>query len=211
MVTDVLPLPDGDEPPSPELIADCLAAALPEDDRAAGRSLLTGRILPGALSGLAGHPRPRRLAEVVYEDLAERLRDAAPGERLEALELAADVAEIRALSARAQSLAVARYLSDHPDAAPRAGVWLDGEADRWRERPAGEIALEAQRVLDDLEAWAERVREERPEMYETRRMDYVNAKLALQSAASGAFGASAGPLSDFLARVGAPSDRLDIH
>lgn len=210
-MTDVPSMPEGDAVPSEKELADRLASAVPEGDRDEARALLGERILPGALSGLADHPRPRRLAEVVYEDLAERLGEVAPAQRLDSLREAADVAEIRGLSSRAQSLAVARYLSDDPNAVPRAGIWLDGEADRWRQCPAEEIAAEASRLLDQLEAWEEHMSEERPQVYETRRMDALNAKLALQSARSGSFATAAGPLSDFLADVGTPGERLDIH
>ena len=210
-MTDVPPMPAGDAVPSFEELADRLASALPDGDRDEGRALLAESILPAALSGLADHPKPRRLAEVVYEDLAERLAAAAPEERLDALGEAADVAEIRLLSSRAQSLAVARYLSDDPNAVPRAGIWLDGDADHWRQRPVEEIAAEATRLLDQLESWRERIGEERPQLAETRHMEYMNAKLALQSARSGSFGTAAGPLHDFLSDVGTPGERLDIH
>ena len=210
-MTDVPPMPAGDSVPSIEELADRLSSALLEGDRDEARRLLAERILPAALSGLADHPKPRRLAEVVYEDVAERLAAAPPEERLDALHEAADVAEIRELSSRALSLAVARYLSDDPNAVPRAGTWLDGEADRWRQRDAEDIAAEATRLLDRLESWQERIAEERPELSETRRIDYLNAKLALQSARSGSFATAAGPLNDFLKSVGTPAERLDIH
>lgn len=210
-MTGVPPLPSGDAPPTLGAIAEGLASSLPDADRDAGRLLLAERILPDALAGVTSHPHPRRLAEVVYEGLAERLNTAAPEDRLDALELAADETEIRALSSRALSLAVGRYLSAEPDAIERAGHWLDAEADRWRARPAGDIADAASAVLEDLEAWAERMREQRPQVFETRRMDYVNAKLAGQSASSGSFETSTGPLSDFLSKVGKPSARLDIR
>ena len=210
-MTDVPPLPEGDAVPSKEELADRLASALPDGEREEARALLKERILPGALGGLADHPRPRRLTEVVYEDLAERLGAAAPDERLDALREAADVAEIRGVTSRALSLAVARYLSDDPNAARRAGQWLDGEAEYWRQRPAREIAAEATHVLDQLESWKERVSEERPQLYETRRMDYTNALLALQSARSGSFRTTSGALHDFLKDVGTPGERLDIH
>ena len=91
----------------------------------------------------------------------------------------ADESEIRSLAARAQALAVARYLSDDPNAVGRAGPFLDAEAEAWRGRGADAIAQEASEALDALEEWAERVRDERPELFETRRTDYLHAKLAL--------------------------------
>ncbi len=210
-MTNVPPLPAGEVVPSFQELAERLASAVPDGDRETARSLLAERILPSALGGLAEHPRPRRLTEVVYEDLGERLAAAAPDERLDILHEAAEVSEIRALAASALGLAVARYLNEDPNAVPRAGVWLDAEADRWRQRPRDDIAAEAERRLVELEAWKERVQEQRPALYETRRMDAVNATLALQSARSGSFGTASGPLLDFLSEVGTPGQRLDIH
>ena len=202
-------LPDGDEPPGVDALADRLASLVGAEDRETARALLADRVLPSALSGLADHPRPRRLAEVVYEDIGERLLNAE--DRFTEVEVVADESEIRSLAARAQSLAVARYLSDDPNAVDRAGPFLDAEAEEWRGRGADAIAQEASEALDALEAWSERVQDERPELFETRRTDYLHAKLALGSARTGSFGTAAGPLYDFLQRMGTARDRLDIH
>ena len=94
--------------------------------------------------------------------------------------------------------------------ARRARSWTPTPS-AWRERGADAIAQEAQTTADALEAWSERVGEERPELRETRRPDYMHARMALGSARTGGFGTVAGPLSDFLASVGAEADRLDIH
>jgi hypothetical protein len=120
-------------------------------------------------------------------------------------------AEIDALRSAALSLAVARYLAEDPNAAPRAGIWLDEQAAEWSRRPAADIAAEATRQLDALESWAERVQEERPELWTTRRTEYAHAKLTLQSARSGSFQTAAGPLADFLADMGTSGSELDIH
>lgn len=210
-MSEIPALPDGDEPPPVDALADRLASLVPAEDRESARALLAERVLPSALSGLAEHPRPRRLAEVVYEDLGERLASAAPEDRFAEVEVVADESEIRSLAARAQSLAVARYLSDDPNGVGRAGAFLDAEAEAWRKRGADAIAEEAAEALDALEGWAERVRDERPELFETRRTDYLHAQLALGSARTGAFGTAAGPLYDFLQRMGTARDRLDIH
>ena len=106
---------------------------------------------------------------------------------------------LRSLAAHAQSLAVARYLADHPDAADRAGAFLDAEAEAWRSRGADAIAAEAAKSLDALEDQS------------VRGPDYLHAKMALGSAQTGAFGTAAGPLYDFLKLMGAAGDRLDIH
>jgi hypothetical protein len=210
-VSELPELPGGDEPPSVDALADRLASLVGKEDHEAARTLLADRILPSALSGLSEHPRPRRLAEVVYEDLGERLTNAEPDDRMAEVERLADEAEIRSLAARAQALAVARYLSDDPNAVDRAGPFLDAEAEAWRERGAEAIAEEASSTLDALEEWAEHTREEHPELFETRRTDYLHAKLALGSARTGTFGTAAGPLYDFLDLMGTARDRLDIH
>jgi hypothetical protein len=210
-VSEIPALPDGDEPPPIDALADRLASLVPAEDREDARAMLADRILPSALAGMSEHPRPRRLVEVVYEDVGERLTRVEPEDRLAEVESVADEAEIRALAARAQALAVARYLSDDPNAVDRAGPFLDAEAETWRGRGADAIAEEASTTLDALEDWAERAREERPELFETRRTDYVHAKLALGSARTGSFGTAAGPLYDFLELMGTARDRLDIH
>jgi hypothetical protein len=210
-MSEIPALPDGDEPPPVDALADRLASLIPAGDREQARTLLADRVLPSALAGLSEHPRPRRLAEVVYEDLGERLVSAEPQNRLAEVELVTDEAEIRSLAARAQSLAVARYLSDDPNAVGRAGPFLDADAEAWRARGADAIAQDASATLDALEEWAERVREEHPDVFETRRTDYLHAKLALGSARTGSFGTAAGPLYDFLELMGTARDRLDIH
>ena len=197
-------LPGGDEPPSVSALAERLASLVPGDT---AYGVLAERILPAALSGLADHPRPRRLAEVVYEDLGARL--AASDDPATEVERMAVEADIRSLAAHAQSLAVARYVSDDPNAASRAGAFLDADAEQWRGRGDEAIATEAEATREALEAWAERAREE--DVFEAHRIDYVHAKLALGSASTGAFGTAAGPLYDFLQLVGTARERLDIH
>jgi hypothetical protein len=120
-------------------------------------------------------------------------------------------AEIDALRSAALSLAVARYLAEDPNAASRAGIWLDEAAAQWSRRSVEDIAAEASRQLDALESWAERVQAERPELWTTRRTEYAHAKLTLQSARSGSFQTAAGPLADFLADMGTAGSELDIH
>jgi hypothetical protein len=68
-VSDLPDLPDGDAPP-PAALAERLASLLPAEDRDAGHALLSDRILPSAFAGLEDHPRPRKVAELIYEELA---------------------------------------------------------------------------------------------------------------------------------------------
>jgi hypothetical protein len=210
-VSELPDLPAGDDPPAPAAVAERLASLLPAGDRDEAHELLMTRILPSAAAAFEGLPRPRRAVELIYGDLGEQLLAAEPEDRLAALEAAADEGDIRSLAAHAQALAVARYLSEHPDAAGQAAAFLNADAEQWRARGADAIAQEAWTTADALEAWSERVREERPDLFETRRTDYLQARMALGSARTGAFGTVAGPLSDFLARVGAEADRLDVH
>jgi hypothetical protein len=206
-MTDLPALPAGDDPPSVDALAERLASLVSNHEEA--RTLLAERILPAALSGLADHPRPRKLAEVVYEDLGDRIANAE--DRPAEVEQMAEEADIRTLAARAQSLAVARYLSDDPNAVGRADAFLDAEAEQWRTRGDDAIAQEAETTLAALERWAERAKDENPELFEIRRTDYLHAKLALGSAKTGSFGTAAGPLYDFLELMGTAQDRLDIH
>jgi hypothetical protein len=109
------------------------------------------------------------------------------------------------------SLAVARYLSDHPEAAPRAGAWLDADVERRRAEPLEELEEEAGERLDALEDWKEQAREDDPEAWETGRVAYLQAQLNLQSARSGSFATASGSLADFLRSVGETVDVLDEH
>jgi hypothetical protein len=210
-VSELPDLPEGDDPPAATAVAERLASLLPAEDRDEAHGLLMERVLPSAVAPFEGHPRLRRVVEMIYGDLGETLLAADPEDRLSALEAAADEGDIRSLAAHAQSLAVARYLSEHPDAAGQAGAFLDGDAETWRSRGVEAIAQEAASTREALEAWAERAKDGRPDLFETRRMDYVHAKMAVGSANTGGFGTAAGPLSDFLASVGEEPDRLDIH
>jgi hypothetical protein len=119
--------------------------------------------------------------------------------------------DIDALAAGSLSLAVARYLHDHSRARWKVNrVWIDDEVKRWRKQGTDEIAHEATARLERLEQWEQAAPDEEPELYETRRIDAVHAKLNLQSARSGQFGTAAGPLADFLRNAGASVDTLQL-
>jgi len=118
-------------------------------------------------------------------------------------------AQIDLLASGAQSLAIARYLHDHPDAHGKVNqAWIDDEVERWQGRDPNEFGDEATHRLEVLEKWVEEAQRDDPELYETRRIDSVHARMALQSARSGAFGTAAGPLADFLTQAGAQPDTL---
>ena len=118
--------------------------------------------------------------------------------------------QIGVLAQGALALAVARYLHDHPRKRRKAKGWIDAEVDEWRERDPEAIGAEASHRLDVLEEWVEEAKEQEPDVYETRRIDSVHARMALQSARSGAFGTAAGSLADFLRAVGERPDELQL-
>ena len=202
------PLPEGDEVPSAETIADALAQVLPEPAREAGRQTLLESVLPHALARVADHPRPRAMAEVVYENLATAL--AASNDPEVTLNDLAMTEEVRNVSGKSLSLAIARYVKDHPDADGTARSWLvdaeqrvlDSSVDDLREQATDGLA-----ALDRLEA----ALRERPELWETRRTEVAHARLNLQSARSGSFETATGPLNDFLREMGERPATLDIH
>ncbi|MGH2367278.1 MAG: hypothetical protein ACRDI2_03685 [Chloroflexota bacterium] len=204
-------LPAEAQSPAVDDLADRLVEALPEGDRAAARTLLIEQILPAELSGLADHPNPQRLAEVVYERLSEALQEADAPQRLAVLRAAAGRAALREQATGALALAIARYLLEHPEAAAAAQDWLDPMVEKWRSRSVGELAVEASQRLKRLDHWKERTQAEQPEVWNIGRTDYAYAKLTLQSARSGSFQTATGSLYDFLTSVGAPVDELDIH
>ena len=123
--------------------------------------------------------------------------------------MSASEEQIDALASGAQSLSVARYLHDHPDARDKVNpAWIDDEVERWAARGPDEIGAEASHRLEVLEQWFDEAPREDPELFETRRIDGVHARMALQSARSGAFGTAAGPLATFLRQAGETPDQL---
>jgi hypothetical protein len=192
-------------------MADLLVEALPATGRRAAYALLVEQIFPKRLAGLRDHPNPRRLAELVYEELAEGLRQAEPNERLRALEAAGHRAEIRAQSVDSLALAIARYLRDHPTAASKAGDWLDSTVERWMAMAVDGIKAEASQRLELLDAWERSVKTDFPDVWRAHRLEFLHARLNLQSARSGSFSTAAGSLYDFLTEVGAAVENLDIH
>lgn len=108
-------------------------------------------------------------------------------------------------------LAVARYLTDHPDAVSDAGVWVDGDVEAVMAQPLEALQHEATERLEALEDWKERAQDEDPAEWESGRVDYLHAQLNLQSARSGSFATASGSLVDFLSSVGEEVDVLDEH
>ncbi len=119
-------------------------------------------------------------------------------------------ATIGDLAQQALALAIARYLHDHPEAAGTAATWMSSDVDAWRKRSTADIAQRASDRLEDLENWRASVQSD-SDAWNADRVNYVHAKLTLQSARSGSFQTAAGSLFDFLREVGASTEELDIH
>lgn len=202
------PLPDGDQLPSIEVMADLLAGAFPDDARQEARRILTERVLSHALSGLPDHPSPRALAEVVYGKLATRLGES--DDPVATLRNLAVEEEIRGLSRQSLTLAITRYANDHSEAEDTARQWLGDAADRLLSMSVEDIAEEATRGLRELDRIEVRA-QEYPDVWEGRRVEMGHARLNFQSARSGAFGTSAGALRDFLMELGEDPQDFDIH
>lgn len=201
--------PAGSAPLPFEEMAALLAASLPAEDRAEGERLLEQEILPLDLAGLASHPRPRRLQEVVFERLAGTLAEQAPERRLEALRTALLSARAGALGRQTLALAIARYLRDHPDAPD--GPWKDEAVTRWLSAPLTSLVAEASRLLDESRELEGRLREEHPDLWEEHRSGFNQADLELSSARTGSFEVATGSLADFLTAIGARFRKLEIR
>jgi len=117
----------------------------------------------------------------------------------------------RALLQRSLSLAVARYLHDHPDAPPAAQGWLEGDDRSLVEGAVEDISGQATARLGELDALQQAFAGAGPELREERRVDLAHARLNLQSARSGSFGTAAGMLRDFLVDAGESPDDFSIH
>lgn len=211
MSLQIPPLPPGDRLPAPQEMADLLSQSLPLSQRAEGRAILLERILPSKLSELAEHPKPRRLVEIVYEDLADELREADEGVRLAVIRAAALSAEADALAADSLSLAIARYLKDHPEAAHAAAGWKTATVQRWMEKPLYELQDAATKRLARLEELEVQIKSEHLGIWESLRLAFLHARLNLQSSRSGSFGTASGSLYSFLFALGVPVDNFDIH
>ena len=197
--------PSGD-PPAVDAVVAAITAGFPADARARATALLRDRILPWSLRSLATHPKPRRLAEVVYEDLTDRLTRVAPSDRLVELERVDCEVTADRFVGEATSLAVARYLLDHPQATGGA-PWRDAAA-RWRGQSTALLATEAERRTAELASFQQRAAAECGRAIGQK---LLHAKLALGSAGSGSFATAAGMLHDFLREVGEEPRELDVH
>jgi len=204
-MSDFDPLPSGD-PPVLDAVAAAIGAGFPADARGRAAAMLRDQILPWRLRSLATHPRPRRLAEVVYEDVTERLRAVPAAGRLVALEAVAFETAAERQVGEATSLAVARYLIDHPKAC--GGEPWRTDAARWLSLTAAQREAEAGVRRTELDAL---VTAAPPACSRAIRQKVIHARMALGSARSGSFATAAGMLLDFLRSVGEQPQELDVH
>ena len=123
---------------------------------------------------------------------------------------AGTVRAVRRLARRALALAIARYASTRPDAKPLARTWLRKNEERLLRQPADELAAAAEEGLAELAEVEDQLRKDE-ELWETRRVDVVQARKTLQAARSGAFGTAVGMFLDFLREAGEKPKTLDIH
>lgn len=197
----VPPFRPGDTLPTVEEVAELLASAIPEADRKTARKLLVDRILPVKLAGLRSHPRPPRLMSVVYKDLARILSGRPPNMRLHALQVAALEAEITGIGREAQNVAIARYLTVHPETvdSDRIDPWLKLEVDMLRTGPPENLASRVQDAIAQLESWQQRAKAEYPVEWERHRDKFVHVYQTLMAARNGRFdGVTGGTFQEFL-------------
>lgn len=192
--------------PSIEQVAAALAGGLPAPARGQAEDLLRREVLPWALRDAPTAPRPRALVQVVYEDLVAQLSEVAPEDRLGRLQvIACDTAADRLLH-EATSLAVARYLRDHPRAAG-GDAWRP-DAARFGELDAARLGAEARQREAAIQALE---RSAPPHCQRAIRAKVSHARLALGSAQTGSFATATAMLADFLRSVGEKPQSLDIH
>jgi hypothetical protein len=202
------PLPSG-QPPSVETVVRAVIEVLPADQRAEARNLIEP-IVRHRLAGLASHPRPERLAQVVYDNLAAAIAEAGPDQALPRLREEALRTEVDILLQDSLALAIARYGVEHPESAGLSRAWASHHPE-WLGHGAAFYAAEAGRLQQTREGLLQRVNEAPPEIAGPLRPELLRANLNLSSAASGAFATASGPLADFLRDAGAAFQYLDFE
>jgi hypothetical protein len=205
-MTDFAPLPPPPDVPTAAQIADAIAAGVPTAQRARATDVLGQQIVPWQLRGVATFPKPRRLAEVVYENLVTELTPVAADQRGAHLEVIACRTTGEKLLGDAMGLAIARWLVDHPGKAAPA-PW-DEAAKPWAGRTIAQLGAEADARLAQVE---QLTKEKTGDCREAMRLSLVHARMALGSTKTGSFATAAGSMVDFLRSVGEPPQVLDIH
>jgi len=192
-------------------MAQLLVIDVPVYDRYQAYTLLTTQILPQKLCTLPTHPEPSRLVKAIYESLADTLQQARPNQRLHALRAVLCDEEIRQLSRESITMAVARYIKDHPDVTEIALNWLDGrDASKWLAMSKAELEAEASQRLEQLERWEKFAQKYHPDVWENYRIRSLHIELSFGAAYSGIFRTAMGSLAYFLDAVGADYDELRL-
>lgn len=151
--------------------------------------------------------KPQPYVESVYESLA-RLRYVLPSQRHQALLCDA---EMRELDRESFTLAIARYMKEHPEVTDIPIRWLDFDSiSKWLAMSTAELKGEALRRLEQLERWDKFAKANHPDVWETYRIRYINVWLNLQSANSGLFPSAMGNMAIFLDAVGASYDEIHL-
>jgi hypothetical protein len=205
-MTDFAPLPAPPDVPTAAQIADAIAAGFPATQHARATALVSGQIVPWQLRGIASFPRPRRLAEVVYENLVAELRPVAVDQRIAALETIACRVTGEKLLGEAMGLAITRWRLDHPGTAVPA-PW-DEVSGPWAGHSAAQLRAEAEARLTEIERLT---RDRTGDCREAMRLSLFHARLALGSTKTGSFDTAAGSMVDFLHAVGGSPQTLDVH
>jgi hypothetical protein len=188
--------------PSIEQLADSLLPHLPGEHRDEARALLAHRILPAQLRGRPEHPAAGRLTELVSQQISQELARVPAGERLRVLHGLALGAQIRLLAADSLSLAVARYLLDHPEALSNAKAWVNAEVRAFLLLPPAGMQARAADMLAALDSACRQAQGEFPAVWSGLQHHWAHSRLDLESAASGNYSRAAGSLHDFLLSVG---------
>jgi hypothetical protein len=194
--------------PSVEGVVEGVLQLFPESQREAARVLVEPIVLH-RMAGLAKHPRPAGLAEAVYERLAESLQEVEPGSMLQRLQIEAFATEVDSLFQDSLALAVARYGSDHPDAA-QADAWA-AHRPAWLHRDADFYAAEAARLREERDRLLQRFRAASADVAGALRPVLLRADHNLGSASTGVFATASGSLADFLTDAGADFEYLDFE
>jgi hypothetical protein len=213
-MTETVPsFPQGDQVPPIARMAELLASAVPQADRARAEKLLTEHILPAQLADLASHPQPLKLARAVYQRLAAELDETPADQRMAALEDRVQRTRFQRLDRHALSLAIARYLLDHPDAAQsgKLDTWINPTVSTWRARSRDELTAEAEATLEQVQRLQDEIAASTPALWNQLRASFLRTRMALGSARTGSFETAAGPLADFLRAAGETPAPMDFH
>ena len=192
-------------------MAQLLVKGLPAHDREEGYTLLITQILPKKLGKPATHLDPSDYAEAIYESLAATLERSRSHQRLRALRAVLCYEEIRQLEHDSITMAVARYIKDHPEVTQIALNWLGGrDASKWLAMPKAELAVEAQQRLEQLKRWDKFAQKNHPDVWDNYRIRSLHIQLGFGAAKTGLFQTAMGSLAYFLYAVGADYDELRL-